>query len=60
MKSEVFNEYELWFVTGSQHLYGPETLKQVASDAEKIVAGLNGSSSLPVKIVWKPNGKNEG
>ena len=45
--------YEFWFVTGSQHLYGPETLKQVDEDSQKIVEGLN-NSSLPYKIVYKP------
>ena len=25
-------EYEIWFVTGSQHLYGPKTLEQVAAE----------------------------
>ena len=30
-------KFEVWFVTGSQHLYGPETLKQVAEDSKKII-----------------------
>ncbi len=45
---------EVWFVTGSQHLYGPETLEQVDKDSETIVAGINGSGKLPVKVVFKP------
>jgi len=45
---------EVWFVTGSQHLYGPETLKQVDVDSSKIVDGLNASGKLPVKVVFKP------
>lgn len=45
---------ELWFVTGSQHLYGEETLKQVASHSEQIAAGLNKSKNIPVTIVFKP------
>ncbi len=45
---------EVWFVTGSQHLYGEETLKQVAVDSQKIVAALDSSSVIPVKIVFKP------
>ncbi|WP_405410121.1 L-arabinose isomerase [Maribacter sp. Asnod1-A12] len=48
---------EIWFVTGSQHLYGDETLKQVAKNSEDIVIGLNASSFLPVKIVYKPTVK---
>jgi L-arabinose isomerase len=44
---------EIWFVTGSQHLYGDETLNQVAADSKAIVNGLNESKYLPLKIVWK-------
>ncbi len=44
----------VWFVTGSQHLYGAETLKQVDKDSEEIVKGLNSSDKLPIKIVFKP------
>ena len=32
---------EVWFVTGSQHLYGEETLKKVAEHSQEIVNGLN-------------------
>lgn len=46
--------YEAWFVTGSQHLYGDETLKQVAQNSQSIVEGLNKSGILPIKIVFKP------
>ena len=45
---------EIWFVTGSQHLYGPETLKQVADDAKQVVAGLNDAKDIPLKVVHKP------
>jgi L-arabinose isomerase len=45
---------ELWFLTGSQHLYGDETLKQVAENSRRIVSGIDGSGALPVKLVWKP------
>ncbi len=45
-------QYELWFVTGSQHLYGPETLKQVAENSKVIAAAL--SEKLPVTVVFKP------
>lgn len=43
---------EIWFVTGSQHLYGPETLKQVETHSRQIAESLN--QSLPVKVVFKP------
>jgi L-arabinose isomerase len=47
-------ELEVWFVTGSQHLYGAETLQQVAEHAQKIAATLNNTESIPVKIIFKP------
>ena len=45
------DNYEVWFVTGSQSLYGEETLRQVAEQSQAVAAGLEG---LPVKVVWKP------
>ncbi len=57
MKITEFQDLELWFVTGSQHLYGEETLNQVAKDSKVIVDGLNQSGNLPVKIVFKPTVK---
>ena len=50
-------EKEIWFVTGSQHLYGPETLDQVAKNSKEIVEGLNKSAHIPLKIVYKPTVK---
>ncbi|MBN1616631.1 MAG: L-arabinose isomerase [Spirochaetales bacterium] len=47
-------EYEIWFLTGSQDLYGDETLKQVAEDSKKVVAELNADGQMPCKFVWKP------
>jgi len=49
-----FAPLEVWFLTGSQHLYGLETLNQVADDAQKVVDGLNASGDLPVRMVYKP------
>lgn len=46
-------EYEVWFITGSQHLYGDETLKQVASHAREIAGALDASDLIPVKIEFK-------
>ncbi|MEM6820728.1 MAG: L-arabinose isomerase [Verrucomicrobiota bacterium] len=48
------NAKEIWFVTGSQHLYGPETLKQVDQDSKVIASELDQDGSLPIKIVFKP------
>ena len=45
---------EVWFVTGSQHLYGPATLKKVAANSQEIAARLDASRALPVKVVFKP------
>ena len=45
---------QIWFITGSQHLYGPETLKQVAANAEAITQGLDADPSISVEIVFKP------
>jgi L-arabinose isomerase len=46
--------FEVWFLTGSQHLYGPETLQQVAQHSEEIVRTLNEAGTIPTKIVFKP------
>lgn len=45
---------EVWFVTGSQHLYGPETLKQVADHAQTIARGIGNSKQIPVRVAAKP------
>ncbi|MCQ9345836.1 L-arabinose isomerase [Corynebacterium phoceense] len=44
----------IWFLTGSQGLYGPETLEQVADQSKEIVAALNDSADIPVDIEWRP------
>jgi L-arabinose isomerase len=51
---EIYNNQEVWFVTGSQHLYGPETLKQVADDSLAIAVSLDKSAVIPVKVIFKP------
>ncbi len=45
---------EAWFVTGSQHLYGEEALKQVDRDSGEIAGALDQSPEIPVRIVFKP------
>lgn len=45
---------QLWLVTGSQHLYGQETLDQVAQHAQTMARGLNDSKQLPLPIVSRP------
>ena len=45
---------ELWFATGSQHLYGDETLKTVAVHANEVAGALAASKSIPLNVVPKP------
>ncbi len=49
-----FTALEVWFVTGSQHLYGEEALAEVAKHSEEMAKRLGASSELPVKVVFKP------
>jgi L-arabinose isomerase len=49
-----FEGKELWFLTGSQDLYGEETLRQVAEQSQQVAAALDGAAGIPVRIVWKP------
>lgn len=51
--ADPFAGREIWFLTGSQHLYGPETLEEVAANSCEIVAQLDGSAEIPVRIVFK-------
>jgi L-arabinose isomerase len=51
---ENLNTKEVWFVTGSQHLYGPETLLQVAADSKAITEALDNSQKIPVRVIFKP------
>lgn len=46
--------FEVWFITGSQHLYGEETLKLVAEHSQQIAKGLDSAPATPVRIVYKP------
>ncbi|HYI33083.1 MAG TPA: L-arabinose isomerase [Glaciibacter sp.] len=52
--STPLDHYEVWFLTGSQGLYGEETLRQVAEQSQAIAGALDASGDIPVKIVWKP------
>jgi L-arabinose isomerase len=47
-------ELEVWFVTGSQDLYGEETLKQVDRDSKEIARALDQSHAIPVRVLFKP------
>ena len=54
MTSTSLKQYEVWFITGSQHLYGPKTLEQVNLNSAAIAAAFDSSPDIPVKIVFKP------
>jgi L-arabinose isomerase len=47
-------QLEVWFITGSQHLYGEETLKQVAAHSQEIAQYLNAAEEIPVSVIFKP------
>src|ERR1700733_4351383 len=50
--------FEVWFVTGSQDLYGEETLKQVAEHSQQIAKAFDSSAQIPVRVVFKPTVKS--
>ena len=52
--AKVNKKYEIWFLTGSQSLYGEETLKQVAEQSKAVLEQLQKNVSAPVEFVWKP------
>jgi L-arabinose isomerase len=47
-------QFEVWFVTGSQHLYGPQTLEKVAEHSREIAGALSDASAIPINVVFKP------
>ncbi|MDU0348753.1 L-arabinose isomerase [Actinomyces sp. MRS3W] len=49
-----FTGKAIWFLTGSQDLYGEETLAQVADQSQQVAAWLDDADAIPVRIVWKP------
>jgi L-arabinose isomerase len=49
-----YADREVWFLTGSQDLYGEETLRQVAEQSQEVARIVDASSDVPVRIVWKP------
>ncbi|MBD0297452.1 MAG: L-arabinose isomerase, partial [Flavisolibacter sp.] len=51
-------QFEVWFVTGSQHLYGEETLKKVAEHSQQIASFLHDAQQIPVLVVFKPTVKS--
>ncbi len=51
---EFTKKLEIWFVVGSQHLYGNETLRQAEENARHVVAALNKEAHFPVSLILKP------
>jgi L-arabinose isomerase len=45
--------FEAWFITGSQHLYGEKTLSKVEEHSRQLVKGIAGSKGIPVKVIFK-------
>ncbi len=56
---EDFKKLEVWFATGSQHLYGEETLKMVAEHSQAIAKSFNDTEQIPVSVIFKPTVKTE-
>lgn len=46
-------QYEVWFITGSQHLYGPDALKQVKQNSKEIARSLAAAGDIPVQLKFK-------
>lgn len=53
-RMDSLKQFEVWFVTGSQHLYGEETLRQVAANSREIAGYFDGCDCIPCKVVFKP------
>ncbi|MGY1605339.1 L-arabinose isomerase [Geodermatophilus sp. SYSU D00815] len=60
MRTDPYAGAEVWFLTGSQDLYGEETLQQVAEQSQRVAAGLDAADAVPARVVWKPVLKDAG
>ena len=54
MSAMDLRQWDVWFLTGSQDLYGADTLRQVERQSSEIVAALDGSDAIPVRVTAKP------
>lgn len=54
-----YENFEVWFVTGAQLLYGGDAVRQVDGHSKEMVDGLNDSGRLPVKVVYKGTANSE-
>ena len=55
---EDLKKFEVWFITGSQDLYGEETLKKVAEHSREIADSFHAAKEIPVTVVFKPTVKS--
>jgi L-arabinose isomerase len=54
MSAGINQKYEIWFLTGTQNLYGDDVLKQVAEQSSEVSSLLAKNLDAPVEIIWKP------
>jgi len=52
--TKALGRLEVWFVTGSQQLYGDAVLRRVAEDSQQIAAALHRAEAIPVQVIFKP------
>ena len=60
MAPDALGQLEVWLVTGSQELYGPETLRQVEAHARDVAAGLGAQPDVPVRVVYREVATSQG
>ena len=60
MAPDVLGQLEVWLLTGSQELYGPETLRQVEAHARDVAAGLDAQPDVPVRVVYREVATSQG
>ena len=48
------SEKQIWFLTGSQHLYGPEAIDQVGAHSREVASALDDAAEVPLQVVFKP------
>jgi L-arabinose isomerase len=53
MSGKALGDHELWFVAGSQEMYGEQVLAAVAADAREIAGALDGADAVPVRVVLR-------
>ena len=51
---KALGQYEIWFVPGSQHLYGDVALREVGEHARQVAGSLDAADAIPVRVVPKP------